>query len=494
MKQSQRIAKNISVMVLAELVGFGLNFIITVLIARYLGLIGFGNYSFVIAFVGVFQMIADSGLNNILIREIAVNRDNLGYQLGVTKSLIWVFSIIVFLLIVLIINIINPAAEIRNATYIMGIAVLATVHALGYSSVFRALEEMEYNAAGFILHKICLISLVVLVIKLRLGLREIAGAYLISNILLWFFYYVIVSRRYLRPRMVLSIKRWWYLISEAIPIGVASILRKISWQVDILILSAIGTATSVGLFSAPYKIIQSINLLPHTVSMPLFPFFSRLAKTSHKELFQTYEKSLKFMCLLSVPLVVTLATLSYSIVSLLFGSKFMNSYIALQILSITIIFLFPNAQFIYLFSALGKQRLYTVCCGISLVINVILDFILIPRFDFVGACLGTLIADISLFIIGIYFTKSISKDVSFIKALWKPLVSGALMAAVLYQFRYSSLWWILLGICAGMLVYILSNLILKTFSKSEMYAIREWFPSKRKAVPVVPGSVNEIKQ
>ena len=110
MKQSQRIAKNISVMVLAELVGFGLNFIITVLIARYLGLIGFGNYSFVIAFVGVFQMIADSGLNNILIREIAVNRDNLGYQLGVTKSLIWVFSIIVFLLIVLIINIINPAA------------------------------------------------------------------------------------------------------------------------------------------------------------------------------------------------------------------------------------------------------------------------------------------------------------------------------------------------------------------------------------------------
>ena len=494
MKQSQRIAKNISVMALAELVGFGLNFIITVLIARYLGVIGFGNYSFVIAFVGVFQMIADSGLNNILIREIAVDRDNLGYQLGVTKSLIWVFSIIVFLLIVLIINIINPAAEIKNATYIMGMAVLATVHAVGYSSVFRALEEMEYNAAGFVLHKICLIGLVALVIKLRLGLKEIAGAYLISNILLWLFYYVIVSRRYSRPKMVLSIKRWWYLISEAIPIGIASILRKISWQVDILILSAIGTAASVGLFSAPYKIIQSINLLPHTVSMPLFPFFSRLAKTSHKELFQTYEKSLKFMYLLSIPLVVTLATLSYSIVSLLFGPRFVNSHMALRILSISIIFLFPNAQFIYLFSALGKQRLYTICCVVSLVINVILDFILIPRFDFVGACIGTLIADMSLFIIGIFFVKSMSKDISFIKASWKPLVSGALMGAVLSQFRDSSLWWILFGVFASILVFILSNMILKTFSKNELCAIREWISFKRKAAPVVPGAVNEIKQ
>ena len=492
MKQSQRIAKNIIVMLSAEMIVFGLNLLIVILIARYLGVAGFGKYSFIIAFVGLFQMIADSGLSNIMIREVAVDKDNLKYQLGVTKSLIWVFSIIAFLLIVLIINIINPEVEVRNTTYIMGIALLATVHTVGYSSIFRAMEEMEYNAVGLVLHKIFLISLVMFVIKHRLGLVEIAIAYLISNISQWFFYYVIISRRYLKPRMIINIKAWRYFISEAVPIGIASILRKISWQVDILILSAIGTVASVGLFSAPYKIIQSINLLPHIMSMPLFPLFSRLARTSYRELFQAYEKSLKFMYLLSIPIVVILATLSNSIVSLLFGTKFVNSYIALQILSLTIIFLFPAAQFIYLFSALGKQRLYTISSFVSLAVNIILDFILIPRFDFIGACIGTLIAEILLFSIGVYFAKSMNENISFIRASWKPVVSGILMWAALYQFRDSSIYWMLCGVFASILVYILSTIILKTFSKNELHTIKESIRFIRK-VPAVSTAGGEAK-
>ncbi|TAL74373.1 MAG: flippase [Bacteroidetes bacterium] len=492
MKQSQRIVKNITVMLSSQLIGIILNFFSVILIARYLGVIGFGKYSFIIAFVGLFQMIADSGLSNIMVREVAVNTDNLKYQLGVTKSLIWVSSIIVFLIIVSIINIINPEANVKNATYIMGMSVLAAVHTFGYNAIFKAMEVMEYNAVGFMLHKFLLLSLIVIVINLKLGLIEIAVAYLISDISLWFFYYLIVRHKYFKPRMIIDLKAWWFYISEAIPVGIASLLRKISWQVDILILSAIGTPTSVGIFSAPYRIIQGINVLPYTLSITLFPLFSRLAKTSSKELFQAYEKSLKFMYLLSIPIVVILTTFSYSIVSLLFGVKFINSYVALQILSFTIIFLFPAAQFIYLFSALGKQRLYTISSFLSLAVNIILDLILIPKFDFIGACIGTLIAEILLFSIGIYYAKSIDKNISFIRASWKPVVSGILMWTVLYQFRDSSLYWMLFGVFVSIFTYILSIIILKTFSKSELYTIKEGILFLRKT-SVASATGNETK-
>ncbi|NWG32634.1 MAG: oligosaccharide flippase family protein, partial [Rhodocyclaceae bacterium] len=75
MKPVHRVFKNISAMLVAEALGFPLNFVLTLLLARYLGVEGFGNYSFVMAFVLVFQLIADAGLSNILIREIAVNRE-----------------------------------------------------------------------------------------------------------------------------------------------------------------------------------------------------------------------------------------------------------------------------------------------------------------------------------------------------------------------------------------------------------------------------------
>lgn len=473
MKQSQRIAKNVSVVLISELIGFGLNFLITVFIARHLGTEGFGKYSYILAFVWIFQIIADSGITTIMVREFAVKKDTLLYQFGTFKSLIWASSIIVFLLIVLGINIINPEDTVRNATYIMGLSVLTTLHAVGYGSIFRAMEEMEYNAAGFIIHKVFLLGLVLLSINLRGGLEGIAIAYLISNLLLWMFYYIIVRYRYFNPKIIIDLKMWRFYVAEAIPIGIASILRKISWQVDILILSAISTTASVGLFSAAYKIIQSLNLLPQTVSIPLFPVYSRLAKTSQDELFHAFEKSLKFMFIMSIPLVVLIATLSHTILLSVLGPDFEASSIALQILSFVLIFLFPTAQFVYLFSALNRQRLYTISSLACLLINIILDFILIPEIGFVGACIGTLVAEITLFGFGMYFLKTINRNVSLTRVVWKPVTSGLIMLVILYQFRDRSLYWLVPGIFVSGLGFLLTNIILKTFSRNEIFMIKD---------------------
>ena len=108
MKQSHLIAKNMFVVVSSQLLSFGLVFVVIALIARHLGTIGFGEYSFILAFTGAFQLLAEFGLGNIMTREIAVNKENLGYHLGVTKSLIWILSIIVFMLIYLTIKYHSP--------------------------------------------------------------------------------------------------------------------------------------------------------------------------------------------------------------------------------------------------------------------------------------------------------------------------------------------------------------------------------------------------
>jgi O-antigen/teichoic acid export membrane protein len=494
MKQSQLIARNMTIIVLSEMVGFGLHFVVTVLVARYLGTEGFGKYSFVLAFVWVFQLIADLGLSKIMVREISVKKGILEYQLGVTKSLIWILSLVVFGLIVLTVNIINCETILKNAIYIMGLAVIATVHAVGYSSVFRAMEEMEYTGIGFVMHKVLLLISTVIVIYYRGGLIEITLVNLICNLMLWAGYYVAIRIKYCRPRLIINVQAWRYFVLESLPIGIASILRKISLQVDVLILAAIASTSAVGLFSAPYKIIQATSLLPDTLTIALFPHFSRLAQCSYRELFHVYEKNLKFMCLLSVPIVVILSTLSQGIILLVYGERFANAHLALQILSVSLIFLFQTSQFVYLFSALGKQRLFTVCSFGGLVVNIVLDFLLIPEYDFIGACFGTLVAEMALFGIGVYFIKATDKEISFIRASWKSFASGILMAIVLYQFKDSSLPWMAFGVLVSSLVYVLSAIVLRVFSSSEIETIRESIMFlKRKSCPLPSIQNSEAK-
>lgn len=487
MKPFQRVFKNISSLLVAEALGFPLNFILTLLLARYLGVETFGDYSFVMAFVFVFQLIADAGLSNILIREIATNREKLPYQLGVTKSLMWAFSLFTFLLIVAAVPFVRPEPPVRAALYIMGLAVLATVHAVGYTSVFRALEEMEYNAIGFVLHKVILFLLVLVVMWIKKGLPEIAAAYLLANLSLWFFYYWIIRTRYPRPQRVWDLRAWGFLLREAVPVGIAIVLRRVSWQVDILVLTAIGTSRSVGLFSAPYKILQALNVLPQTISLPLFPVYARLARDSLDELFETYERTLRLLVTGSVPLALLLTVFSPSIVFVLFGRPFQESYVAMEILSLTLLFLFPTSQFIYLFSALGKQHFYTVASLVGLAANVVLAFLLIPRLDYVGAALATLCSEMLLFATGIAYVKRLERGVSLRRALGRPLAAGLVMLAVVFPFRLLSFSLHAPGALLGIVIYVLAAFAFGAVSRSELRLLRESLRFSRKESTGVPG-------
>lgn len=487
MKPFQRVFKNMSSMLLAESLGFPLNFVLTLLLARYLGVESFGDYSFVMAFVFLFQLIADAGLSNILIREIATNREKLPYQLGVTKTLIWVFSLFSFLLIVVAVPFVRPEPSVRAALYIMGLAVLATVHAVGYTSVFRALEEMEYNAIGFLLHKVVLFLFVLLVMWFKKGLPEIAAAYLLASLSLWFFYYWIIRTRYPRPQRVWDLRAWGFLLREALPVGIAIVLRRVSWQVGILVLTAIGTSRSVGLFSAPYKILQTLNVLPQTISLPLFPVYARLAKDSFDELFETYEKTLRLLVAGSVPLALLLAVFSPSIVFVLFGKDFQESHVAMELLSLTLLFLFPTSQFIYLFSALGKQHFYTVASLVGLAANVVLAFLLIPRLDFVGAAMATLFSEMLLFTTGIAYVRRLHRGVCLRRALGKPLAAGLVMLAVVFPFRSLSFPFHPLGALLGIGIYALAAFAFGAVSRTEFGLFRESLRFYRKDPTEVPG-------
>jgi len=338
--------------------GAAVFFVTVVMIARYLGAEGFGHYSLIIALVGIFQLVADMGVRNILVRNIALEHENFQTHLGIAQTLLWMLSLVSLGCIVLLANLLGLTPEVRQAMYIAGLAAIVTFYSLGYSAVLRAFEEMGWDILGFVLHKVIFMMGIWLIMQTSFGVKGVFTALLLANVTQWCYFWVLVRLRHGRAKPSLDLASGWALLSEALPLGIAEILGRLTQHVDKLLLAALGTPTALGLFSAAFKFLEAMNPFTVNMTLPLFPVFSRLARISSLQLFRAYEQSLKFLYAMGMPLAVILFVFSDYIVLLFFGEAYRQSGVALRLLAPAVVLLLPTSLYGYIFTALGCQRLY----------------------------------------------------------------------------------------------------------------------------------------
>src|SRR6266516_3796298 len=230
MKQSQRIVKNALFGIASSLIGGGAYLATILTIAHAVSVTGFGKYSFVLAFAMFVSNIADSGLPRMLVREISRDPEQLVRLVGAGASLIWVISGVMCLLVAVIVPFLHVGTDVKLSVLGMSIATMATFHAAGYSAALRAFEDNELNYLGFVLHKVLLLVLVVGIVKFHFGLLGFVAAHLASNVLLWNFYHVVVTRLYVRIPLCLDVALWKSLLTAALPMGGSVMLRQLALQ------------------------------------------------------------------------------------------------------------------------------------------------------------------------------------------------------------------------------------------------------------------------
>src|SRR5581483_6076577 len=295
-----------------------------VLIARTVGVTQFGVYSFILAFAMFFQLLADSGLSNILVRELAVEPQKMPQTLGAALSLIWLLTIVAAGLILIVVPFLSFPPHVKVLAICMGAATLSQFHATAYGSVLRSQEDNELHALGFILHKLAFFLLGLIGLKAGYALPAVVLAHLIPNLMLWAFYRWIVVRNYTHPGMLIDVTTWRYLLKHSLPVGGATMLRLLSQQIDVLILTMLTDLKTVGLFSGPYRISMALRFIPQTMAIPLYPMYSRLARDpkQREHLRAAYIRSVKFFLVIGLPIAVAFISLSKELVTLLLGSKY----------------------------------------------------------------------------------------------------------------------------------------------------------------------------
>ncbi|MEL7671344.1 flippase [Methanobacterium sp.] len=469
MNTAKRIFKNTSILFIAQVVNYILAFFYTIYLARYLGVSGFGVLTFGISFTTIMGVTADLGLSILAVREIARDKS---ISSGYTGNLIvikLVLSSITMGLIVLFMNLFNCPSQTIQVVYLLALWMLFTSFTQLFYSVFQAYEEIEYQSIGTILYSILLFSGVFYGIFNNFSIEWFALIYLIvSGVILTYTVFIQITR-FPRPSLQVNWNFWKSKLTLALPLSIALIFSTIAFRVDTVLLSLFQGYLVVGLYTAPYKIIEVLLFIPSVYSAVIFPVLSRF-HVSSKESFQLiYVKSIKYMIILGLPIAAGITILSKDIILILYQSAFSGSVVALQILIWTVPLLLLTTSFGIILISMNKQVLAIRLTFIYMIFNIGVNLVVIPYFSYLGAAVVTVLTELVNFIMLFYYLSKFICKVPLHRLIWKPALATVIMSLFMISVHLN----IFITVLLATIIYFALLILFKTFSKGDYNIIRK---------------------
>ncbi len=475
MKQSQRITKNLLASGLQLGIGGAVQLTAVVLIARCVKDVAeFGTYSYILALAMFVWLLADAGLSNILVREIAAKPEDMLKTLGTALSLIWVLSIGGMAVILVIVPFLHFSFGVKVIAVIMGAATLTQFHCAGYGAALRSREDNELQSFGFILQRLLFLTLIYLGFRTGFGLLGVALSHLIPSLLFRTYLRQIVIRRYGRPQLRWDPAGWKTLLATSIPVGGSTMLRILDQQVDIMLLKWLTTIETVGLFSGPYRISMALRFIPQSMSISLYPMYSRLATNPDRtELREAYQRSIKFYLLLALPLATLFILSSDRIITTILGARYAAAVPAMQWLGFAFVPYFLSFPMALLITAVHEQRFLFWSTAATFALRVTCNVAFIRMYGFLGPCIAFLVAESITTSVWVWKLARLNLSLNIVSVLWRALLACVLMGTLLYLAKPYSLLIFIPAALLSTVVYLIAILKLNILSPKDQALARE---------------------
>jgi len=469
MSTVKTVAKNTFVLMAAQTINRVMSFILIMYVARFLGDIGLGKYSFALAFSELFVILSDLGLSTLSTREVARNKHIAGKYLGNGATIKFILSILAYGLIFITIGLMDYPHDTTIVVYIIGLSVILNSLAQFLQSIFRAFEKMEYEAISIFIQKIVITGGGISILILGYGLIELVLVVLFGSIINLLFSLFVMVTKFAKPEFQTDWGFWKSAIKKALPFGLAIICSTIYFQIDTVMLSIMKGDAVVGWYNAAYKLIFALMFIPTALVNSIFPVLSRFYVSSKDSLRRAYDKSFKYLFIIGFPLAMGTTILAGRIILLIYGKGFVHSVIALQILIWAALLMFLTYLLGNTLGAIDKQPLVLKVATVNAGVNILLNLLLIPRFSYIGASIATVATEAIGFALLFYFTSKYIYKLPLHNYVIRPIMASLAMSTLLFYPKGTSL---LLLIPAAILLYFGVLYLLKAFSKEDVDLIK----------------------
>ena len=466
-----KIIRNFSFLTLSQAGEKVINFLLIVILARFLGVEEYGVYALAVSFVGMFGNLFDGGLNFLITREIASSGKNDAVFFRQALSLKIIIGAIVFAGLSVAAISMQYDARVVYSIILFATATLIVSFSNAFRAVFVGRERMEFDGGMAVLYRLLALAGVFFLLLAGMSFPHLMLPYIISALIVLILSYYFQARMFpaIRSSEYLNIKKI-ELFKQAMPFAIGAVMSEVYFNVDSVMLSKLSDIKTVGNYNAAYRLVFAGLLLANGLSLAAYPYFAKAWKEDKYNVYKTFNLIFKLLLIISLPVSFVVAFFANNVTVFVFGSKFYESGHILQILIWTLIPLYLYHITGRTLEAIGEQRFVAKTMVVSVVGNIILNIILIPSFGAKGAAIATLISTSFILLAHLLF---ISKKLGFpqiLDTIYKiilPFLGCA--AALVIADKY---WTWQVAAIFSFLVYIFLLYLLKGVTANEFDVLR----------------------
>src|SRR3989338_536412 len=473
---TKKAIKNFIIITIFTLSAALVSYIYRIFLARSLTVEEYGLFFSVFSLVALIYSFRDISFYESLtkfIPEFKVNKD----EKSIKESFVYVtiigfiMSIIIFILFIIFSGFLakNYIHDVASMPLIILVAISFILYGgeLLLKQTFQGYQEMILFSTIGLFKSVFIFALTYVFLKLGLGLIGISYAYILAPVLTITIYSFIFFKKVFPNFFLIKINYNKPLLKRlfrfAIPTFLGVGFGVIITYTDIIMLTLFSGVFYVGLYNIALPTANFLAYITIGFRNVIYPLSSELWSKKHME---HLSQGIVFIHIL-----IILIFFSEIIIKTLFGQEYIGANNTLKILSIGI-FILSVAQINYaVLAGIGKPELNTKTSFIAALLNIVLNAILIPFFNIIGAALATLICYLFMFIASFKNIKSkIQLNIPFI--IWlKTIIAGAVFLIVvnltILLFGLNELN-ALIAIIVALIFYILSLFVLKVVTITEI--------------------------
>ncbi len=435
---NSRIVRSTLAQVVSQIFVAGCAVIILKIMTRSMGVNRYGIYATALAFVSTFSLMTDLGLSAITGREIAKNPKNadeiISYNMGLR----------IFLCVVMIPAIIGLSylfyfqnkSDLRIVIAVLSVYLFFDAFRSVALAYFTANVRNDITALVTGAQQFLLLVFSIIVAILSSSVFGFVIAYVASNAIgAIMAMYATRSQVRITPRI--NLRHWRAIIFMSISLGIIQIVNMLYLKADSILLSVFRGTKEVGIYSIAYSLVLAFLTLPSFIMTALIPSMATTKTTD--DLSVIVEKAFSYMIIFACLLAVGGFVVRENIVLAVSGISFLSAATPFAILCFASAFSYITNVFGFASVSVNKHhKMVYVSLG-SLILNVILNLFLIPRYSIDGAAWATVASEIvALGLIYVIYVRETGAKIAVFKYVYKPLVAALI---TLFACTYLKILW-----------------------------------------------------
>ena len=390
-------------------------FLINIIIARIFSVEMFGIWSLLLAILEIVFRFSYFGIN--LATQISLARDNLQNHMNeiISVGLFWRITISLIISFIFWLSASSIAAFLNKPelTYPLEISSIL-IFFMGMVEFLKSIfVGVQINRNRFYIELIEYggkFSLVVICSLAFISMTAIIWSFIIATSIAVCLGLILLFR-FQKPLYRINIQRIktfsHQILSYGFPLFIISIAILLLTELDTVMLGVLSSNEEVGYYGIAKQIAIKLPHIAFTLNLGVMPIFANINNQNRQELQRLFRNLVKGNTIFYGILCLSLILFSPVLIPLVYGKSFTPSVLPMQLLCIYIFLISFNTFFNEVMDYQGKMKLRALYMSSSIILNIIFNYLLIPKYGAVGAACATSLSVIPFIIFNIYATRKI---------------------------------------------------------------------------------------